>query len=206
MQKCYPKSANTLRVGEGLKRDWIIYKRPFAANLYRVWAPGWLWALICDSAWRERRYERTDWWGVKGGSQNSLVTKATEEQRGWSCTPPAACVCVIVRVCVCVRALDCLREERCCSWWGSVAGPVRVFRVRAGHAHTACAQPRSQNVSRRRRNFILNFSTCFWWICSGLCLILCWKRRGLCDTAIMVFIGTSLKSVIKYFKRKGKLS
>lgn len=75
---------------KGLMNGWMKYKLSLAAKLQQR-APRWLWGLICD-VWSERRYGRTDWWEVRGGSQNSLVTEATEQQRGWSCT--SCCVCV----------------------------------------------------------------------------------------------------------------
>lgn len=54
--------------------------------------------------WRERT---TDDEKLRERQPELLGNQSTEEQRGRSYTPPAACVCV------CLRRLDCLREE----WW-----------------------------------------------------------------------------------------
>ena len=59
------------------------------------------------------------------GRQPELL--GNQSHRGAGPTPLLlrAFLCVCARACMhmCVAALDCLREERCCSRWGSVAGP-----------------------------------------------------------------------------------
>lgn len=140
------------------------------------------------------------------GSQNSLVTKA-QRNRGAGPTPLLLCVCV----CVYLRGLDCLREEWwCCwrgEWWTLCVCLEREIGVEdhcqhSRRSHTQPKLPFSENASGGVEHSVIPsflFHICS--ICGGfLCL-----TRLTHWTGIMVFIGTSLKSVIKYFKRKGKL-
>lgn len=111
---------------KGLMNGWMKYKLSLAAKLQQR-APRWLWGLICD-VWSERRYGRTDWWEVRGGSQNSLVTEATEQQRGWSCT--SCCVCVY-------RSTELPEGGAAVPWMGGgLLDFVRVFRERGRTLHT----------------------------------------------------------------------